>query len=172
MVNRYLAIYMEKSSTPDGRQAWWIFSPSITTFIFPTRQWTTLRISATVFRASSCVNRSSIWTNAFIFFSPTSFSTRFSSFFSQVINPLTDDELTKFSLLYLFGCERECGKQLHKNHDNRLTHGHCRRDLGIDLKAIDLEEVPNRIEQNSQGTVVFYDPVDRLIRLNVIKMRA
>ena len=129
-------------------------------------------MSATVFRASSCVNRSSIWTNASIFFSPTSFPTSFSSFFGQVINPLTDDELTKFSLLYPFGCERECGEQLHKNHDNRLAHGHFSSDLSIDLEAIDLEEVPNRIEQNDQVTVVIYDAVDRLIRLNVIKMHA
>jgi hypothetical protein len=170
MVNRYLAVYREISSTPSGRQAWWICSPSITTFIFSTRPWTTLRICATVCRASSCVNRSSLWTIASIFFSPTSFRTSFSSFISQVINSLTDDGLTKFSLLCLFGRQRECGEQLHEYLDNHLIHGFCGRDLGIDLEAI--EEMSNRLEQIGQGTVVIYDALDRLIRLNVTKMRA
>src|SRR6266576_3719244 len=143
MVNRYLAVYREISSTPSGRQAWWICSPSITTFIFSTRPWTTLRTCATLCRASSRVNRFSLWTIASIFFSPTSFPTSFSSFISQVINPPTDDSdgLTKFSLLYLFGRQRECGEQLHENLDNHLIHGLCGRDLGIDLEAI--EEVSN-----------------------------
>ena len=43
-------------------------------------------------------------------------------------------------------------------------------DLGIDLQAI--EEVPNRLEQISQGTVVIYDALDCLISLNVTKIRA
>jgi hypothetical protein len=152
MLNRYLAVYREISSKSTGRQAWWICSPSITTFIFLTRPWTTLRICATVCRASSCVNRSSLWTIASIFFSPTSFPTSFSSFISPVINSLTDGGLTKFSLLDLFGRQRECGEQLHKNLYNHLIHGFCGRDLGIDLEAI--EEVPNRLEQIGQCTVV------------------
>jgi hypothetical protein len=45
-----------------------------------------------------------------MFFSPTSFPTSFSSFISQVINSLTGDGLTKFSLLCLFGRRRECGE--------------------------------------------------------------
>src|ERR1700733_16260550 len=113
MVNRYLAVYREISSTPGGRQTREICSPLITTFIFSTRPWTTLRICATVCRASSCVNRSSLWTIASIFFSPTSFRTNFSSFISQIVDSLTDDGLTKFSLLCLFGRQRECGEQLH-----------------------------------------------------------
>src|SRR6266576_5981545 len=129
MVNRYLAVYREISLTPSGRQAWWICSPPITTFIFSTRPWTTLRICATVCRASSCVNRSSLWTIASIFFSPTSFRTSFSSFISPVINSLTDDGLTKSSLLCLFGRRRECGEQLHENLNNHLIHGFCGRDL-------------------------------------------
>ena len=163
MVNRYLAIYRERSSTPSGRQVWWIYSPSITTFIFPTRPWTILRISATVCRASSCVNRSSLRTIASIFFSPISFRTDFSSFISRVTNFLTDERLTKFSLLYLFFNQRECGEQLHENLDNHLIHGYCGRDLGIDLETI--EEVSNGLEQIGQGTVVIYDTLDRLIRL-------
>ncbi len=71
---------------------------------------------------------------------------------SQVINSLTDDGLTKFSLLYLFGRQRECGEQLHEDLDNHFIHGFCGRDLGIDLEAI--EEVPNRLEQIGQCTVV------------------
>src|SRR6266852_6558615 len=152
MVNRYLAVYKEIYSTPSGRQAWWICSPSITTFIFMTRPWTTLRICATVCRASSCVNRSSLWTIASIFFSPTSFPTSFSSFISQVMNSLTGDGLTKFSLLYLFRRQRKCGEQLYENLDNHLIHGFRGRDLGIDLKAI--EEMSNRIKQIGQCTVV------------------
>jgi hypothetical protein len=160
MVNRYLAVYKEIPSTPSGRQPWWICLPCITTFIFSTRPWTTLRICATVCRASSCVNRSSLWTIASIFFSPTSFQTSFSSFTSQIINSPTEDGLTKFSLLCLFGCQRECVEKLHENLDNHLIHGFCGGDLGIDLEAI--EEVPNRLEQIGQGTVVIYDALDRL----------
>ena len=86
------------------------------------------------------------------------------------MNPLTDDGLTKFSLLCLFGSQRKRGEQLHEYLDHHLIHGFCGRDLGIDLEAI--EEVPNRFEQIGQGTVVIYDPVDILIRLNVTKMSA
>jgi len=67
-------------------------------------------------------------------------------------NSFTDDGLTKFSLFCLFGRRRECGEQLYENLDNHFIHGFCGRDLGIDLEAI--EEVPNRFEQISQGTVV------------------
>jgi hypothetical protein len=138
--------------------------------MFSTRLWTTLRICATVCRASSCVNRSSLWTIASIFFSPTSFRTIFSSFTRQAINSLTDERLTKFSPLYFFGCQRECGEQLHEYLDNHLIHGFCGRYLGIDLEAI--EKVPDRVEQITQGIVVICDAPDRLIRLNVIKVRA
>jgi hypothetical protein len=68
------------------------------------------------------------------------------------MNPLTDDGLTKFSLLCLFGRQRECGEQLHEYLDNHLIQGIGGRDFGIDLEAI--EEVPNRLEQIGQGTVV------------------
>ena len=57
------------------------------------------------------------------------------------MNSLTGDELTKFSLLYLFRRQRERGEELHENLDNHLIHGFRRRDLGIDLKAI--EEMSN-----------------------------
>jgi hypothetical protein len=170
MANRYLAVYREISSTPSGRQAWWICSPPITTFTFPTRPWMTLRICATVCRASSCVNRSSLWTIASIFFSPTSFRTSFSSFISQVINSLIDNELTEFSLLCLFGRQRECGEQLHEYLDDHLIQGFCGRDLGIDFEAI--EEVPDGLKQIGQGTVIIYDALDRLLRLIVTKMGA
>ena len=58
---------------------------------------------------------------------------------------LTDDGLTKFSLLCLFGRERECGEQLHEYLDNHLIHGFCGRDLGIDPEAI--EEMSHRLKQ-------------------------
>jgi hypothetical protein len=80
------------------------------------------------------------------------------------------DELTKFSLFCLFGRRRECGEQLHENLDNHLIHGFCGRDLGIDIEA--LEEMSSRLEQIGQGTVVIYDALDRLVRLNVTKMRS
>ena len=86
------------------------------------------------------------------------------------MNPLTDDGLTKLSPLYLFGRKRECGEQLHENLHNHLIHGFCGSDLGIDLEAI--KEVPNRLEQISQGIVVIDNALDRLIRQNVTKMRA
>ena len=130
---------------PSGRQAGLICLLFNTFFIFRTRPWTTLRTCAPVSLASFSVNRSSLWTIASIFLSPASFSTNFSSFISQVINSLTDDGLTKFSLLHLFGRQRECGEQLHQNLDNYLVRGFCGRDLGIDLEAA--EEVANRLEQ-------------------------
>ena len=71
--------------------------------------------------------------------------------------------------MYFFFNQRQCGKQLHENLDNHLIHGFCGSDLGIDLEAI--EEVSNGLEQIGQGTVVIYDTLDRLIRLNVTKMR-
>ena len=73
-------------------------------------------------------------------------------------------------MLCLFGRQCECGEQLYEYPDNHLVHGIGGRDIGIDLEAI--EEVPNRLEQISQGTVVICDALDRLIRLNVTKMRA
>jgi hypothetical protein len=87
---------------------------------------------------------------------------------NQEINSLTDYGLTKLSLPCLFGRRRERGEQLHENLDNHLIHGFCGRDLGIDLEAI--EEVTNRLEQTGQGTVVIYDALDRLIRLNITKI--
>jgi hypothetical protein len=87
-----------------------------------------------------------------------------------VINSITNDRLTKFSLFCLFGRQRECREQFHEYLDNHLIHGFCGRDLGIDLEAI--EEMSNRLEQIGQGTVVIYDTLDRLIRLNVTKMRS
>ncbi len=68
------------------------------------------------------------------------------------MNSLTGDGLTKFSLLYLFRRQRECGEQLHENLDNHLIHGFRGRDLGIDFKAI--EEMSNRLKQIGQCTVV------------------
>jgi hypothetical protein len=64
---------------------------------------------------------------------------------SQVINSFTDDGLTEFSLLCLFGRQRECGEQLHEYLENHLIHSFCGRDFGIDLEPI--EEAPNRLEQ-------------------------
>ena len=85
-------------------------------------------------------------------------------------NSLTDGGLTKFSLLYLFVNHRECGEQLYENLDDHLIHGFCGSDLGIDIEAI--EEVPNRLKQIGQGTVIICGALDRLRRLDVTKMRA
>src|SRR6267154_1363049 len=88
----------------------------------------------------------------------------------QPSQSLFDNRLTKFSLLCLFGRQRECGEQLHQYLDNHLIHGFCGRDLGVDLEAI--EEMSDRLEQIGEGTVVIYDALHCLIRLNVTKMRA
>ena len=53
-------------------------APSITTFTLPTRPWTTLKVCATVIRASSWVNRSNLWTTASISLSPNNFFANFS----------------------------------------------------------------------------------------------
>jgi hypothetical protein len=58
---------------------------------------------------------------------------------------LTDDGLTKFSLLCLFGRQRECGEHFHEYLDNHLIHGFCGRNLGIDPEAI--EEMSHRLKQ-------------------------
>ena len=87
-----------------------------------------------------------------------------------MIDLLTDDGLTKLSLLHPFGRKRKCGEELHENLDNHLIHGFCGSDLGINLEAI--EEASNRLEQIGQGIVVIDDALDRLIRLHITKMRA
>ena len=71
---------------------------------------------------------------------------------SPVINSLTNDKLTEFSLLRLFGRQRQCGEQLHEYLDNYFIHGFSGRDLGIDFEAT--EEVSDRMEQTGKGTVV------------------
>ena len=76
----------------------------------------------------------------------------FLSFISYVVNSLTGDGLTKFSLFRLFGCRRDCGEQLNEDFDDHLIHGFCGSDLGIYLEAI--EEMSNGLEQIGQGTVV------------------
>ena len=76
----------------------------------------------------------------------------FLSFISHVINSLTGDGLTKFSLPRLFGRQRDCGEQLHEYFDDHLIHGFCGRDLGVDLEAI--EEMSNQLKQVGQGDVV------------------
>jgi hypothetical protein len=86
------------------------------------------------------------------------------------MSSLTENGLTKFSLLCLFSRQRECVEQLHEYLDNHLIHGSCVGDLGIDLEAD--EEMSNQLEKIGQGTVVIYATLDRLIRLNVTKMRA
>ena len=53
-------------------------APSITTFILPTRPWTTPKVCATVIRASSWVNRSNLWSTDSISLSPNSFFANFS----------------------------------------------------------------------------------------------
>ena len=61
-----------------------------------------------------------------------------------MLNSLTDDGLTKFSLIRLFGRRREYGEQLDEDLDDDLIHGFCWRDLGIDLEAF--QEVANGLE--------------------------
>ncbi len=79
----------------------------------------------------------------------------------EVINYLTDDGLTEVSRLHLFGRQRERGEQLHEYLDDHFVHTVRRRDLGIDLKAI--EKVSNRLEQIDQRIIVINDALDRLI---------
>jgi hypothetical protein len=86
------------------------------------------------------------------------------------MNSLTDDKLTKFSLLYLFGRCRECREQLRENLDNQFSHGFCGGNLGIDLQAI--KKTSNRFEKIGQGTEVIYGTLGCLIRFNITMMRA
>ena len=82
----------------------------------------------------------------------------------------TNDALTKFSFLSLFGCQSERGEQLHEYLDNYFIHSYCRRYLGIGLEAV--QEIFNRLEQVGQCIVVVNDALDRLIGLEVTEMNA
>jgi hypothetical protein len=63
---------------------------------------------------------------------------------SQVILYIAEDGLTWFSLFNLFGRQRERGEQLDEYLDKYLIHSVCRRDLGIDVEA--LQKVIDRLE--------------------------
>ena len=88
---------------------------------------------------------------------------------NQVIRYNTEDELTRFALFYLFGCQRKGGEQLREYLDNHLSHGDCLRGLVIDIEAT--EEVFDRFQQIDQCIVAVNHALDRLIRWDV-SMRA
>ena len=81
-----------------------------------------------------------------------------------------ENRLTWFSLLNLFGGRCEGVEQLHEYPDNNFSHGDCRRDLGVYVKAI--HKLFYRIEQINQCVVAVNGALDRLIGLNITKMRA
>ena len=55
---------------------------------------------------------------------------------SRVLPKSKSDGLTCFSLLDLFGHQREGREELYKYLYNHLSHGNSRGDLGIDVEAI------------------------------------
>jgi hypothetical protein len=65
--------------------------------------------------------------------------------------------------------QREGGEQLHEYLDNHLSHGDGRRHLGIDVEAV--QKVFDGLEQINQCFVAVYGALDRLIGLDVTKMR-
>jgi hypothetical protein len=87
---------------------------------------------------------------------------------SQVALYLTKDGLTRFTLLDLFGNQREGRQKLHKYLDDYLSHSDCRRDPGIDVEAI--QKIFDRLKQIDQGIIAVNGTLDRLIR-DVTKMR-
>jgi hypothetical protein len=95
-------------------------------------------------------------------FSPRSFLTSLSALRLVIQYYLTDDGLTRFSLLDLFGNQREGREKFHEYLDNNLSHSDCRRDPGIDVEAV--QKMFDRLEQIDQGIVTVNDTLDCLIR--------
>ena len=70
----------------------------------------------------------------------------------------------------MFGRQREGGEQLDEQLDNHLAHGNGMRHPGIDVESI--QKVFDGLEQIGQCIVAVDGAVDRLIGLDVTKMRA
>ena len=69
----------------------------------------------------------------------------------------------------MFGRQRKGGEKLDEYLDNHLGHSYCRGDLRIDVEAI--QKVFDRLEQVGQRIVAISGTFDRLIGLDVTKMR-
>jgi hypothetical protein len=70
----------------------------------------------------------------------------------------------------LFGQQRKGREQLHKYLDNYLGHSGRRRDLGIDIEA--LQKMFDQLEQVNQRIIAVGDALDRLTGLDITTMRA
>lgn len=74
------------------------------------------------------------------------------------------------SLLNLFGCQGKNGKQLHNHYFHYyLIQGGGRRHFCVDVES--LEIVFYRLEQFDESIVTVIDTLDRLIRLDVTRIR-
>jgi len=113
------------------------------------------------------VRRSNLRNTASTSFSPNSFFTSFTASHSDKCY-IGKDALTWSVLIYLFRREGKGGKQLHHYFHDYLHHGPCRRDSGIDIKAV--HEVFDRFEQVNESIITGADVLDCLICLRVTTM--
>ena len=129
----------------------------------------TLRVSAAVVRASSCVRRSSLCRTASMYFSPKTFFTDLTTMRS-VRQPARASEnvLTRPSLLELSGCQSERGQQLHHDIRQYLVHRGRRRDLYIYIETT--EEIFDGFEQVDDCFIAIYDVFGHLVRLDVTRI--
>jgi hypothetical protein len=88
---------------------------------------------------------------------------------SNIIPTVTEGGLTRFSLLNMFGRQRKGGEQLHEYLDYDFSDTDCRRNTGINVEAP--QKGFNHLEQIDNYIVAVSDALDRLIDLDVTKMR-
>ena len=93
-------------------------------------------------------------------FSPRSFFTNFSVFYSVECHNTSEDELTKSTLLNLFGRKSEGGEQFHYYLHQNVFQGLRKRDLGINTESA--EELVEGREQIYEGVVTRANVFDRL----------
>ena len=121
-------------------------------FTLPTRPWTTPNVCATVIRASSCVNRSSLWSTASISLSPNNFFANFS-----VAHSATDSvqyvhiALTEPSLSYLFRSKGKHGEQFDHYLYNHIHHHRREIDLCVNVETLD--ETPQMLKEVREGVI-------------------
>ena len=127
----------------------------MTTLTLPTRPWTTFKVCATVIRASSCVNRSNLWTTLSISLSPSNFLLNFSVPHSTTAD-ISDAARTESPFLDLLRCQGKYRKQLHHYFYHDVRQYRSGRNRRIDLQT--LEEVPQTLKQLEKSIVTGCNP--------------
>ena len=112
------------------------YAPSITTFILPTRPWTTPKVSATVIRASSWVNRSNLWRTASISLSPINFFVNFSCSTLNHGQRICGSALTKPPLLDLLCRQGKNREQFNHYLNDDIGYYRSRWDRRINFQTL------------------------------------